>query len=190
MKWFYKLSRREKNIMKVAALVATLFIISQGVPGLRQYYSEGQRDISQLRDAIARETRLIEETDRWLSRQEELETIRPTMANLVFSGNNAPLIAAAIQRQVREVASEYGINITANRLAEAEQGAGWLRVNQGLSFSLTDQNALLPFFEALEAGAPYLGVSAFSLRRTRNQYTGEMTVVGFSPMDVVDEEQS
>ncbi|GGG59371.1 hypothetical protein GCM10011403_15930 [Pseudohongiella nitratireducens] len=190
MKWYNKLSRREQNIMKVAALVAILFLLSQGVPGLRQYYSEGQREISQLRDAIARETRLIEETDRWLGRQQELNTIRPTMDDQIFSGDNAPLIAAAIQRQVREIASEYGINITANRLAEAEQGAGWLRVNQGLSFSLTDQNALLPFFEALEAGSPYLGVSAFSLRRTRNQYTGEMTVVGFSPMDNMDEEQS
>lgn len=187
MTWYNRLSRREQNIMKLAGIVALLFLLSQGVPGLRQYFSEGQREISQLRDAIAREERLIEETDRWLSRLEELEVIRPTMSDQVFSGNNAPLIAAAMQRQVREIASEYGINITANRLAEAEQGAGWLRVNQGLSFSLTDQNALLPFFEALENAQPYLGVSAFSLRRSRNQYTGEMTVVGFSPMD---EEQS
>ena len=150
MTWYNRLSRREQNIMKLAGIVALLFLLSQGVPGLRQYYSEGQREISQLRDAIAREERLIEETDRWLSRLEELEVIRPTMSDQVFSGNNAPLIAAAMQRQVREIASEYGINITANRLAEAEQGAGWLRVNQGLSFSLTDQNVLLSFFEALE----------------------------------------
>jgi hypothetical protein len=187
MKWYSRLSRREQNIMKLAGVVALLFVLSQGVPGLRQYYAEGQQEISQLRDAIAREQRLIEETDRWLSRQEELAVIRPTLNSQVFSGNNAPLIAAAIQRQVRQIASEHGINITANRLAESEQGAGWLRVNQGLSFSMTDQNALLPFFKALEAGEPYLGVSAFSLRRSRDRYTGEMTVVGFSP---IDEEQS
>ena len=121
MKWFNKLSRREKNIMKVAALVATLFIISQGVPGLRQYYSEGQRDISQLRDAIARETRLIEETDRWLSRQEELETIRPTMANLGFSGKGG-------RQRVRyqHHSEQAGRGGTGGRLVTCESGTFFL----------------------------------------------------------------
>jgi hypothetical protein len=53
-------------------------------------------------------------------------------------------------------------------------------VEQTMSFALGDQNSLLRFLNGLKQSQPFLGVSSLDLRRNRNQYIGEITVVGFS----------
>jgi len=177
---FRSLSPREKNILRLGAAVAVVLLLSNGIPALTKLYQARADRIEQLRDEIAREQRLVDDSGVWRERRTLIEEQRPQLDSLVFPGNATPMLTAAIQRQVREYAAAAGITINSTRLAESEQTDGWLKVEQSLSFTLTDQSSTLSFLGQLENAAPFLGVTDFSMRRNRNQYTGEITVVGLS----------
>lgn len=175
-----QLSVRERNILLVALVLALLMLLSRGMPALRGFYNDRAQQIDQLQDAIVREQRLIEDTALWRERRLAIDADSDSLDQQLFTGNSTPMIAAAIQRMVRQYAAEAGITIVAARLAEPEQAGDWLMVAQSLSFTLTDQSATLAFLEQLERARPYLGVTQFTMRRARNQYSGDITVVGFS----------
>ncbi len=174
------LTSREKNILRLGAAVAVVLLLSNGIPALTKVYQARADRIEQLRDEIAREQRLVDDTSVWRERRTQIEEQRPQLDSLVFPGNATPMLTAAIQRQVREYAAAAGVIINSTRLAESEQTEGWLKVEQSLSFTLTDQSGTLSFLRQLENAAPFLGVTDFSMRRNRNQYTGDITVVGLS----------
>lgn len=174
------LTSREQMTLRVAIIVALLLVLSNGVPALFSVYELRSDELQQLRDEIARERRLIADQQLWQERRDEAERQSAQLDGLIFSGGTTPLVAAGIQRQIRQIANDAGLIITSTRLAESFEDGGWLMVEQSLSFTLTDQNAILTFLRQLENSQPYLGVTDFSLRRNRNQFTGELTVVGFS----------
>lgn len=178
-----QLSARERNILMLALALGVLVVLSRGVPALRGMYAERALQIEQLRDAIVREQRLIDDTELWRERRENLEADTDSLDARLFTGNSSPMVAAAIQRQVRQYAADAGINIVSARLAEPQETGDWLMVAQSLSFTLSNQSATLEFLGRLEQSSPYLGVTRFTMRRARNQYTGEITVVGFSRLD-------
>jgi hypothetical protein len=174
------LTQREQKILSVAALIAVLMVLSYGVPALRAEHQQRAATIEQIKTDLERERRLIEDTELWYERRSSVELQRPELDNLVFSESATPLLTAAMQRQIRQYATEAGVTITSTRLAEAKESGGWIKVEQGLSFTLTDQNATLTFLNLLENSQPYLGVTKFTMRRARNQFSGELTVVGFA----------
>ncbi|ALO44743.1 type II secretion system protein GspM [Pseudohongiella spirulinae] len=175
-----QLTAREKTILRAALVVALLWLVSNGVPQLRSIHQERALNISQLRDSIDREQRLIDDAEQWAQRRQSTEAQEPDLQNKVFSGSSTAMLTAAIQRQLRQLASEAGVNITSTRLAETSQSGDWLQMQQSVSFTTTDQTAIMRLLQQLENSQPYLGVVDFSLRRARNQFTGELTVVGFS----------
>lgn len=179
-----QLSARERNILILALLLGVLLALSKGVPALRGLYVERAQQIEQLRDAIVREQRLIDDTELWRERRMNIDADTDSLEARLFTGNSSPMIAAAIQRLVRQYAADAGITIVSARLAEPQETGDWLMVAQSLSFTLTDQSATLQFLQQLEQSSPYLGVTHFTMRRARNQYTGDITVVGFSRLNV------
>jgi hypothetical protein len=177
---FRQLTSREKNILRLALLFAVLMLLSNGVPAVRAVYAERSATIEQLRDAIAREQRLIEDQDLWEQRRADIQNQMQDMQAQAFQSGTVPMLTANIQRLVRQYASESGITITSTRLAESKESNGWLMVEQSMSFALDNQSNTLGFLNRLEESRPYLGVTSFSMRHNRNQYTGDITVVGFS----------
>lgn len=179
----HKLTARERNFLLLALLLGLLLLLSRGFPALRGVYADRAMQIQQLQDAIAREQRLIDDAELWRERRVGIDADADALEAQLFTGNSAPMIAAAIQRQVRDYAADAGINVVSARLAEPHESGDWLMVAQSLSFTLTEQSALLPFLRRLEQASPFMGVTHFAMRRTRNQYTGDITVVGFSRPD-------
>jgi len=177
---FRQLTSREKNILRLALLFLLLMLLSNGVPALRAVYAERSAVIEQLRDDIAREQRLIEDEELWEQRREQIHSQMQDMEAQVFQSGTVPMLTANIQRLVRQYAGESGITITSTRLAESRQSDGWLVVEQSMSFALDNQSNTLGFLNRLESSRPYLGVTSFNMRHNRNQYTGDITVVGFS----------
>lgn len=174
------MTKREKNIIWVAAAVGVIFILSQGLPAVRSLYAQRNVTIESVRSDIERETRLLENTELWQERRLETESRLNELGAQVFSGDSVPLISANIQRMVRDYANQIGVTITSTRLATPMQTDDWLLVEQELSFLTDNQTNLLTFLQRLETSTPWLGVSAFSVRRNRNQYAGNIKVVGFS----------
>ncbi|MEX2332871.1 MAG: hypothetical protein WD600_01350 [Pseudohongiella sp.] len=180
------LTSREKNILRLAIVLALVIGLANGIPMLRNTYSERAQTIEQLRTDIAREQRLLENAELWQQRRRDIDQQLQTLDARLFTGNaqgampTVPVLAANIQRLTRQYAQETGVTITSTSLAESRETRGWLLVEQTLSFNLDNQGNTLDFLARLDASEPWLAVSYFTMRRNRNQYSGEITVVGFS----------
>ncbi|MEX0739241.1 MAG: hypothetical protein WD071_07860 [Pseudohongiella sp.] len=180
------LTSREKNILRLAIVLALVIGLANGIPMLRNTYSERAQAIEQLRTDIAREQRLLENAELWQQRRRDIDQQLQTLDARLFTGNaqgampTVPVLAANIQRLTRQYAQETGVTITSTSLAESRETRGWLLVEQTLSFNLDNQGNTLDFLARLDASEPWLAVSYFTMRRNRNQYSGEITVVGFS----------
>ncbi len=174
------MTKREKNILILASVVGVVFILTQGLPGIRSFYGERDERISQLQTDVQREQRLIEDAELWSERRAAAELRGTDLGDRLFQDNSIPLISANIQRLVREYANEAGVNITSTKLAESMSADGWLLVEQELSILTDSQSNIMELLNSIETSDPLLGVSDFSVRRNRNQYSGTITVVGFS----------
>lgn len=174
------LTTREKRILVLALIVGVVLLLANGVPAFMSWYQARSDAIAALQIDIEREQRLIADADVWVQRREDAEqSIRELEASL-FNAGSVALLTAGIQRQVRQIAAESSLNITSANLAQSRNKDNWILVEQTLSFNTDDQNNVLMFLQRLQDTRPVLKVVGFSMRRNRNLYAGEITVVGFS----------
>lgn len=175
-----ELSVREKRILRIALVLALVMALVNGIPAALTYYQSRAVQIETLTTDIDREQRLLDDAALWQQRSEEAQLQTLAFSNSLFSGGSVALLTAAIQRQVRQIAAETGLNINSANLAESQQSGDWILVEQALTFTTSDQNNTLVFMQRLAEAQPALKVTRFSLRPNRDQYMGELTVVGFS----------
>jgi hypothetical protein len=177
------MTRREKSILYTGAAVVGLMILLKGLPVAGGIYAERKETIAVIRDDIAREQNLAAATDLWRERKDTIDIRLAELEAQVFETSTLPLLTANLQRMVRQYANDADISITSTKLAEPLQTDGWLLVEQELSFTMDNQSNSLGFLRRLEESQPWLGVTSFTMRRNRNQYSGSVTVVGFSRID-------
>ncbi len=174
------MTRREKTILYAGAAVVVLMVLLRGLPVAGDIYAERKENIALIRDDIAREQNLAAATDEWRQQRDDIEVRLAQLEAQVFEPSTLPLLTANLQRIVRQYANDANISITSTKLAEPLQTDGWLLVEQELSFTMNNQSNSLGFLRRLEESQPWLGVTSLTMRRNRNQYSGSITVVGFS----------
>lgn len=175
-----KISQRERNILILAAVVALIFLSTSGWPAIKSVYTQRQDNIEGVEIDIAREERLIENTASWRERRVEVESQIDELHNQLFSGATIPIVEANIQRALSGHARDTGITVSSTRLADRLISDDWLLISQEMSFRTSDQMNTARFLERLETSAPRLWVTGFTVNRSRNQYSGSITVVGFA----------
>lgn len=175
-----QISKRERNILILAAAVASVFIFTSGWPAVASLYDERQGTIESVEIDIAREQRLIENAASWRERRVEVESQIAQLQSQIFSGATIPIVEANIQRTLSAHARESNITVSSTRLAEQLVTDEWLLIRQEMSFRTSDQANTVRFLERLENSIPRLRVTAFNVNRSRNQYSGSITVVGFA----------
>ena len=178
-----EISKREKNILILAAVVALLFMATGGWPAVTSVYAQRQENIESVEIDIAREQRLIENTASWRERRVEVESQIVQLNSQTFTGETIPIVEANIQRALSLQARELGITVSSTRLADRLVTDDWLLIRQEISFRTNDQANMARFLERLETSTPRLRVTAFNMSRSRNQYSGSITVVGFARSD-------
>ncbi len=174
------MTRREKSILYAGAAVVVLMVLLRGLPVAGEIYAERKETIALIRDDIAREQNLTAATEDWRTRRDDIENRFAQLQTQVFETSTLPLLTANLQRMVRQYANDASVSITSTKLAEPLETDGWLLVEQELSFTMDNQSNSLGFLRRLEESQPWLGVTSFTMRRNRNQYSGSVTVVGFS----------
>jgi len=175
-----QISKNEKYILLLGGLVLMLFMSASVSPTIRALYNEREGDIERVRLDIERERRLIDNTASWRERRVEAEAIASDLESQIFSGDTIPIIEANIQRALSQHARDSQITVSSTRLAERLETQGWLLISQEMSFRTLDDGNTIRFLQLLEESAPRLWVREFSLNRSRNQYSGSITVVGFA----------
>ncbi|MBT8145611.1 MAG: hypothetical protein KJN90_02095 [Gammaproteobacteria bacterium] len=175
-----QISKREQNILILAGLVAAAFAITSLLPALQSFHQQRSEAIEDINLQIERERRLFDESMNWRSRRAEVESIEAELQNQLFVGETAPIIEANIQRALTQYARDSRISVTSTRLAEQLEGDGWILISQEMAFRTTDAANTINFLQSLEESTPRLWVSDFSIDRTRNQFSGSITVVGFA----------
>ena len=175
-----KISKRERNILILAAVVALLLMATSGWPAVASVYTQRQENIESVEIDIAREQRLIENTASWRERRVDVESQIVQLNSQTFTGETIPIVEANIQRALLLQAQELGIIVSSTRLADRLGTDDWLLIRQEMSFRTNDQGNMARFLERLETSKPRLRVTAFNVNRSRNQYSGSITVVGFA----------
>ena len=174
------ISSRERNILLLAGIVTAIFVITSVFPLVQAFYQQRQENIESVQLDIERELRLIENTSRWRERRVEADAGRAELETEIFSGDTIPIVEANIQRELSQYARDSGITVSSTRLAERLQTEGWLLISQEMSFRTNSQGNSVDFLRKLETSVPRLRVTDFSFNRSRNQYSGSITVVGFA----------
>ena len=175
-----QISKRERNIIILAGIVAVAFAVTSILPAAQGVYQRRGEAIEDVNLQIERERRLFDESITWRSRRAEVESIEAELSNQVFAGETIPIIEANIQRALTQYARDARISVTSTRLAERLDTDGWIMVRQEMAYRTTDAANTINFLQSLETSSPRLWVSDFSIDRTRNQFSGSITVVGFA----------
>ena len=175
-----KLNLRENKVFYLAAIVAIAFIATTILPTVQTLYLERQENIEGVLLDIDREQRLIENTATWRERRVLTEQRAMELDQEIFSGTTIPLIEADIQRNLSQYVRDSGILVNATRLAERLETDSWLMISQEMSFRTANASNAVGLLERLENSLPRLFLKDFSINRTRAQYTGSITVVGFA----------
>ncbi len=174
------LSSREKGILGLALLVAFVFFITRGLPLLQDAYSARAESIDSVLLDSEREKRLLASEDSWTQKRQETEANLAAAEAGLFRGTTAATVEASIQRVLTQYAANAGITVNSTRLAERMRAGNWTLISQELSFQTNDASATVQFLNLIEQSVPRLKVSAFTLDRSRNQFSGSITVAGFA----------
>ncbi len=171
--------KRTQNLVTLAGIIFVLLLAVRIIPMLYNYYQRGQDDIALLQERRDRYEQLIIDVDRWKENEILKQAEIADMESWVFPGANPNLASSSVQRSLRQAVEQTNVSIREMSVAEYNYIDDWLMVSQEMDFSI-DQANILPFLNALQELRPRLHVSAFTLTRNRRQYTGTITVVGFS----------
>ena len=174
------LSTRERLILLLAAVVAVVFILTRGVPIANRVYAERAASVESVQLDIERELRLQRSAELWSSRRAETERALANAEAGLFSGSTNAIVEASIQQILSQHAASAGIEVNSTRLAETLEQGEWTLVSQEMSFRTSGAAATVDFLSLIEQSIPRLEVTEFSLDRSRNQFTGAITVVGFA----------
>lgn len=174
------MSTRERNIIRLAAAVALVFVLTRVLPFAQTLYAERAASIASVELDIARELRLLETAETWQQRRVETEAALATAETGLFTGTTAAIIAANIQRLLTQHAEAAGMTVSSTRLAEPIVAGEWTLISQEMSFRTQEAGNTVDFLTRLNETVPRLRVAGFNLGRSRNQFNGTITVVGFA----------
>ena len=174
------LSTRERLVLLLAAVVAFVFVFTRGVPIVTRVYAERTASVESVQLDIERELRLQRSAELWSSRRAETERALANAEAGLFSGSTNAIVEASIQQILSQHAASAGIEVNSTRLAETLEQGEWTLVSQEMSFRTSDAAATVDFLSLIEQSIPRLEVTEFSLDRSRNQFSGAITVVGFA----------
>ncbi len=167
-----------KLLMLVGALAIPLLIV-RVLPLAYDYYRQGREEIALLEERVDRAETLIQEQDQWMERELLKQAEIADLESWIFPGGNPNLISSSVQRSLRQAVEQAGLTQRETRVAEYSYVGDWLMVSQEMSFTL-EQAQILPFLNELQQLRPRLHVAAFNVARNRRQFSGNITVVGFS----------
>lgn len=173
------MKRNEKFMLAIAGVLFVLVLTVRVVPMVYNYYQQGEEEIALLEARIDRYRQLIVDTELWMEREKLKEAEIADLQNWVFEGSNPNLVGSSVQRTLRQAMEQVNVVVRETDVARYNTIGNWLMVSQEMNFVLSEDQ-ILPFLNALREMRPRLYVTAFTVNRNRREFTGSITVTGFS----------
>ncbi len=170
----------EKKLLLLAGALTVLVLLVRILPLTYGYYRQQRDDLALLEERVERLQTLIQEQDQWMERETLKQAEIADLESWIFPGGDNPnLVGSSVQRSLRQAVEQANIDVRETSVASYSYAGEWLMVSQEMNFSL-EQQQILPFLNALQELRPRLHITAFNVARNRRQFTGSITVVGFS----------
>lgn len=170
---------KEKKLAGLAAILFLTVVIVRVIPLLKDSYDDGLAEIDFLEQRIARLRMLVEEAP-FIKDEEALKREQvAALETLIFTGQDQNLIGNSVQLQLRQAVAEAGVQARSYNTPRLSETDGWLLISQEMDFTI-EQDNILQFLELLENSRPRLHIAEFSINRNRRQFTGSITLTGFS----------
>ncbi len=170
---------KEKKLIGLAGIIFLVVVVVRVIPLLMDSYDEGLDEIDFLEQRIERLRFLVEEAHFIVDEEAEKRAEVAVLEDWVFTGQDSNLIGTSVQRQLRQAVEEADVTPRSYNTPRIAETRGWILVTQEMDFVIEQEN-ILKFLELLENSRPKLHVTEFSINRNRRQYTGSITVTGFS----------
>lgn len=171
--------KRQQNLIVAAGILFAVVVLVRVVPMAWDYYQRGQDQIALLEDRLERYRNLVLETELWMERETLKAAEIADLEGWVFEGANPNLTGSSVQRLLRQAMEQANVRVMETNVPRYSYIEDWLMVSQEMNFSL-DQQQILPFLNTLQQLRPRLHVVALTINRNRRQFTGTITVAGFS----------
>lgn len=172
------MKRNERQLLLLAGVLFALVVVVRVVPLAWDFYRQGREEIALLEERVDRLRQLIVDEQLWMDREALKQAEIADLQGWVFEGSNPNLIGSAVQRTLRQAMEQASLSVRETSVARYSYVGEWLMVTQDMNFTL-EQHQILPFLNALETARPRLHVTGFTVTRSRRQYSGTVTVVGF-----------
>lgn len=173
------MKKNERKLLILAGILFAAVLVVRIVPVVGAYYDSQREEIVQLEDRIDRYRDMIANTGRWIEQERTLREQVAQYEDWVFSSASPSLVGTVVQRELRSIASEAGLQVRETPPPSSTSLDGWVVWQQEMSF-IIDQDRILTFLDLLEQSRPRLFVTEFQVTRSRRTYTGSLTVTGFS----------
>ncbi len=172
----------ERKLLLLAGIIFLPLLFVRVLPLAYDYYRQGRDNIALLEERVDRAQTLIQEQDVWMERETLKRAEIADLESWIFQGGNPNLISSSVQRSLRQAVEQAGLTVRETPVAQYSYVGEWLMVSQEMSFTL-EQQQILPFLNALQQLRPRLHIASFVVAggaRSRRQFSGTITVVGFS----------
>ena len=101
----------EKQLVIIAGALFALVLVVRVLPLLFDYYRQSREDIALLEERAECLRTLIVETSEWQEREQLKQAEIIDLESWVFPGTDPNLISSSLQRSVRQLVADYGIEL-------------------------------------------------------------------------------
>jgi len=167
MQFWNRLSRRERILALIAAV-----ILAGGVLYDRVVIPLMERR-AMVREELARQPERFERSIRYLSRTKAIESQLndarrrvESMEQLLLAGDTPSLIAAELQKVVREIAASEGVQIATTRVLDSTEAGTFLRIPIQVDI-VGEIEQVANLIKYLDSNPKYLIVDEVNIRSVR-----------------------
>jgi predicted PurR-regulated permease PerM len=175
------MTHQEKRLLKIALLIFVVFAAFQLIPTAYQWGQNYLQHIQKLRDDIENAKKLQAKTQVWMDENQRAKQKLSEVNAGLLEGNNSQLVGANMQKLLRELARQTGINLTSMDPPKTEttRTNQWMLVIQTMQFE-ADSKSLMAFLKALDKAPKKLIIAMIDIRSNRERLSGSIQVTGFS----------
>jgi type IV pilus assembly protein PilO len=158
------LQSRERRLLVLGGLVALVVLgYMYGVEPLLQHHQDVLAQIAAREQLLQRQERLLARRDRYREDRDALQAEIARRRGRLLPGDKAPLAASELQKLVKSIAQDTGVEVRSERVLPTTDRGGYVEVPVEVTLA-GPIRALVTFLTRLEAVPPQVSIQDLKVR--------------------------